>query len=33
MNLGALEYLHKPVRLDELRSVMRKIFTATTALA
>lgn len=26
MNLGALEYLHKPVRLDELRSVMRKLF-------
>jgi two-component system, response regulator, stage 0 sporulation protein F len=26
MNLGALEYLHKPVRLDELRSVMKKIF-------
>ena len=26
MNLGAFEYLHKPVRLDELRSVMKKIF-------
>jgi len=26
MNLGAYEYLHKPVRLDELRSVMQKIF-------
>lgn len=26
MNLGAYEYLHKPVRLDELRSVMKKIF-------
>jgi DNA-binding NtrC family response regulator len=26
MNLGALEYLHKPVRLDELRSVMKKVF-------
>jgi len=26
MNLGAYEYLHKPVRLDELRSVMNKIF-------
>lgn len=29
MNLGALEYLHKPVRLDELRSVMKKIFRST----
>jgi DNA-binding NtrC family response regulator len=29
MNLGALEYLHKPVRLDELRSVMKKIFNGT----
>jgi DNA-binding NtrC family response regulator len=27
MNLGAYEYLHKPVRLDELRSVMKKIFS------
>jgi DNA-binding NtrC family response regulator len=26
MNLGAYEYLHKPVRLNELRSVMKKIF-------
>ncbi len=26
MNLGAYEYLHKPVRLEELRSVMQKIF-------
>lgn len=26
MNLGAFEYLHKPVRLDELRSVIHKIF-------
>ena len=26
MNLGAFEYLHKPVRLNELRSVIRKIF-------
>lgn len=26
MNLGAYEYLHKPVRLDELRSVITKIF-------
>jgi DNA-binding NtrC family response regulator len=27
MNLGALEYLHKPIRLDELRSVMKKVFS------
>jgi two-component system, response regulator, stage 0 sporulation protein F len=27
MNLGAFEYIHKPVKLDELRSVMKKIFT------
>ncbi len=26
MNLGAYEYLHKPVRLEELRSVIKKIF-------
>lgn len=25
MNLGAFEYLHKPVKLDELKSVMKKI--------
>lgn len=25
MNLGAFEYLHKPVRSDELKSVMRKV--------
>ena len=29
MNLGALEYLHKPVRLDELRSVMKKVFNCS----
>ncbi len=27
MNLGAFEYIHKPVKLDELKSVMNKIFT------
>ena len=27
MNLGAYEYLHKPVKLDELRSIMKKIFS------
>lgn len=32
MNLGALEYLHKPVRLDELRSVMKKIFNGASPL-
>lgn len=26
MNLGAFEYIHKPVKLEELKSVMRKIF-------
>lgn len=26
MNLGAYEYLHKPIRLDELRSVIAKAF-------
>ena len=31
MNLGALEYLHKPVRLDELRSVMKKVFAGSGA--
>ena len=31
MNLGALEYLHKPIRLDELRSVMKKIFNGSSA--
>lgn len=25
MNLGAFEYIHKPVKLEELRSVMNKI--------
>lgn len=26
MNLGAFEYLHKPIRSDELKSVIRKVF-------
>jgi len=30
MNLGAFEYLHKPVRLNELQSVMDKIAAADT---
>lgn len=25
MNLGAFEYLHKPIRVEELKSVMRKV--------
>ena len=25
MNLGAFEYIHKPVKLDELKTVMKKI--------
>ncbi len=29
MNLGAIDYIHKPVRLDELKSVMEKIFGAS----
>jgi DNA-binding NtrC family response regulator len=32
MNLGAFEYIHKPVKLDELRSVMQKIFSDASAL-
>ena len=31
MNLGAFEYLHKPGRLEELRSIMRKIFNGGSA--
>ncbi len=30
MNLGAYEYLHKPVRLDELRTIMNRIFNDGT---
>lgn len=26
MNLGAFEYLHKPVRLDELRAILNRVF-------
>lgn len=26
VNLGAYEYLHKPVKLEELKSVMNKVF-------
>jgi len=31
MNLGAFEYLHKPLRIDELRSVMKKVFSGASA--
>lgn len=26
MDLGAIEYLHKPLRYDDLRTVMKKVF-------
>jgi len=29
MNLGAFEYLHKPVRLDELRAIIKRVFSGT----
>jgi len=32
MNLGAFEYINKPVKLDELKSVMQKIFGETNSL-
>lgn len=31
MNLGAFEYINKPVKLDELKSVMKKIFRQDSA--
>lgn len=31
MNLGAFEYINKPVKLDELKSVMKKIFRQDNA--
>jgi DNA-binding NtrC family response regulator len=33
MNLGAFEYIHKPVKLDELKSVMNKICGNNKALS
>jgi two-component system, response regulator, stage 0 sporulation protein F len=27
MNLGAFEYINKPVKIDELKKIIRKIFT------
>jgi DNA-binding NtrC family response regulator len=32
MNLGAFEYLHKPLRIGELRSVMKKVFNGASVL-
>jgi DNA-binding NtrC family response regulator len=29
MNLGAFEYINKPVKIDELKSILRKIFNET----
>lgn len=26
MNLGAFEYIHKPIKIDELKSVMEKLY-------
>ncbi len=30
MNLGAFEYINKPVKIDELKSILRKIFNETS---
>jgi DNA-binding NtrC family response regulator len=30
MNLGAFEYINKPVKIDELKSILRKIFKEST---
>ena len=30
MNLGAFEYINKPVKIDELKSILRKIFKEPT---
>lgn len=32
MNQGAYEYLHKPIKLDQLKSVMNKIFNQSANL-
>jgi DNA-binding NtrC family response regulator len=32
INLGAFEYINKPVRIEELRSIMGKIFSSSTDL-
>lgn len=31
MNLGAFEYINKPVKIEELKSILKKIFKETTA--
>lgn len=31
MNLGAFEYINKPVKIDELKSILKKIFKETTS--
>ncbi|PLX95097.1 MAG: response regulator [Desulfuromonas sp.] len=33
MRFGAMEYIHKPVRLDELKLAMQRIFTPAPLLA
>jgi len=33
MSLGAYEYLHKPIKLDELKTVMQNIFKRSTRLS
>jgi len=30
MNLGAFEYINKPVKIDELKSILKKIFKDTS---
>ncbi len=30
MNLGAFEYINKPVKIEELKSILRKIFKETS---
>lgn len=30
MNLGALEYINKPVKIEELKSILKKIFKKTS---
>jgi two-component system response regulator (stage 0 sporulation protein F) len=32
INLGAFEYINKPVRIEELKAIMGKIFSASTEL-
>jgi DNA-binding NtrC family response regulator len=29
MNLGAFEYVNKPVRIDELKLILKKVLTET----